>query len=217
MASSENEVEQLAHVLQRPVTAEYEPIRYPDLLFSNDASVEQVRAIGKQFSSHIRSIEDDARKLGEFSIEEKSLIKNICESFLKTLSYLCLSIEFPKLPAPYLQDCKKVILGSDGNLIVVRDDSQIESKQLDSYPAEIVLMIIWAAVPELKEIVSNLTKRVSTRLELFNIIDEEIRNLQSSFESSSEQEDLLSRNSIRENARKALIKPGHKNTNHDSL
>jgi hypothetical protein len=68
----------------------------------------------------------------------------------------------------------------------VQKDGKVESKSLEKYPPETILMVVWALIPRLREEVSLYMKRVSVRLNFLEMVNEELKNIQRPFETHDE-------------------------------
>jgi hypothetical protein len=92
------------------------------------------------------------------------MVSRICKYLRNILSELDLSVSLPQKAVPELEKCKEIVLNSQCHLIMIQKDGKVESKSLENYPPETILMVVWSLIPKLREEVSLYMKRVSMRL-----------------------------------------------------
>jgi hypothetical protein len=182
-----------------------EYVNYLTILQDKDSGDEKIKEIGEKFFDILRSINDDTKQLGEYLIEERNMVKAICTYLRRIFSQLNIAIILPNIPVPPFKTCKEIILNSQGHLIIVKEDDKVESRSLQKYPPEIVLIVIWGVIPKLKEIINAYMRQVSTRLDFFEKINEELKSVQESFEIPQEGDEEGSEDLRVENAREAII------------
>jgi len=159
-----------------------------ELLFIGDSELpdKKVKEIERKFANLMSVITEDARQLSEYLVAEENTIEHVCDFLERILSELNLSIVIPKEAVPTVKESKEIILNSQCHLIIVHRDGSVESKSLGRYPPEIILAVVCALVPRLKEEVSAYLRKVSVRLSFLEMIKEELRNIQRPFVRSSE-------------------------------
>jgi len=69
----------------------------------------------------------------------------------------------------------------------VDEEGKVESKALETCPPETILLAVWGAIPKIKETVSDHMRKVSFRLNFFERMNEEFKNIQKSLEVSKEE------------------------------
>ena len=142
----------------------------------------KAKDVGEKLSGLLKGITEDARQLSEYLTAESSMVTQICGYLSKILSELDLSVILPQKTVPELDKAKELILNTQCHLIVVQKDGKVESKSLENYPPETILMVVWALIPKLREEVSLFMKRVSVRLNFLEMVNEELKNIQRPFE-----------------------------------
>jgi hypothetical protein len=104
---------------------------------------------------------------------------------------LKLSVEIPAEAVPELQStAKKTILNNEGHLILMFEGEKVSSKILEDYPPRIVLTVIWNIIPELKKALQNYRRRISQRVNIFEKIRKELKNIRLIFTSSEQREEV---------------------------
>ena len=164
-----------------------ELLSYPFSLQDIEADDEKVKEIEERFFNLLKVINEDTRQLSEFLVEEESLVKEICACLKDILHWLDLSVTLPAKQFSNLKEYREVILNSQGHLIFVDEEGKVESKALETCPPETILLAVWGAVPKIKETVSDHMRKVSFRLNFFEKINEEFKNIQKSLEVSKEE------------------------------
>jgi len=159
---------------------------YKSVFLENEVDDEKVKDVEEKFSSLLKVITEDSRQLSEYLLAEENMISQICASLRKIFEELDLSVVLPKQAVPSLEKSREVILNSEGHLIIVQKDGTVESKSLEKYPPETVLMVVWGLIPKLREEVSRYMKKVSVRLNFLEMINEELKNIQRPFKISEE-------------------------------
>ena len=153
-----------------------------------DKEIDDAKAkdVSEKFGSLLKVITEDARQLSEYLVAESSTVTQICTYLRSILSELDLSVSLPQKTVPELEKCKELILNSQCHLIMIQKDGKVESKLLEKYPPETILMVVWFLIPKLREEVSLFMKRVSVRLNFLEMVNEELKNIQSPFETHGE-------------------------------
>jgi len=180
---------------------------YLSVLQDKEADDEKVKEIEEKFFSLLKALNEDTRQLSEFMIEEGNMIKDLCTYLRKIFSQLDLSIVLPLIAVPWVETCKEVILNSQGHLILVKNQGEVESKSLENYPPDVILMVIWSVIPQLKELVNSYMKRVSMRVNFFERTGEELKNIQKSFEISTEEASENTYEDFREKSVREVLVP----------
>jgi hypothetical protein len=149
-----------------------------------DKEIDDAKAkdVGEKLSGLLKVITEDARQLTEYLTAESSMVNQICGYLSKILTELNLSVVLPQKTVPELDKAKELILNTQCLLVIVQKDGKVESKSLESYPPETILMVVWALIPRLREEVSLYMKKVSIRLNFLEMVNDELKNIQRPFE-----------------------------------
>jgi hypothetical protein len=161
-------------------------VDYNSVFQDKEIDDNKAKDVGEKLSGLLRVITEDARQLSEYLNAESGMVNQICGYLSKILSELDLSVVLPQKTVPELDKAKELILNTQCHLIVVQKDGKVESKSLEKYPPETILMVVWALIPKLREEVSLYMKRVSVRLNFLEMVNEELKNIQRPFETHDE-------------------------------
>jgi hypothetical protein len=140
----------------------------------------------QKFEELLRVIREETLQLSEFLIEEKRLIHELCVLLKLTLKQLNASFRVSAKMIPLSEGIKHVILNEEGHLILVNDKGEVSSKALEDYPPEVILNVLWVVLPELSEMIVSYRKRISFRVNIFEKISREFKNLHKIFSKREE-------------------------------
>jgi len=161
-------------------------VDYASVFQDKEIDDNKAKDVGEKLSGLLRVITEDARQLSEYLNAESSMVTQVCGYLSKILSELELSVVLPQKTVPEMDKARELILNTQCHLIVVQKDGKVESKSLEKYPPETILMVVWALIPKLREEVSLYMKRVSVRLNFLEMVNEELKNIQRPFENHDE-------------------------------
>jgi len=161
-------------------------VDYASVFQDKEIDDNKAKDVGEKLSGLLRVITEDARQLSEYLSAESGMVTQICGYLSKILSELDLSVVLPQKTVPEMDKARELILNTQCHLIVVQKDGKVESKSLEKYPPETILMVVWALIPKLREEVSLYMKRVSVRLNFLEMVNEELKNIQRPFETHDE-------------------------------
>jgi len=176
--------------------------------------------IEQKFVDLLKGINEETLQLSELLIEENKLAHELCDLLKHILSHFKMSVTIPSNAVPFFKKTKEIILNAQGNLILVDEEGRVDSRLLEDYPTDIILMVAWSFIPQLKKSISLYRKRVSLRVNFFNKINRELNNVNEVFLTSKEEpkepdlEDLLRENGIKklliEDERKKILREDEK-------
>jgi len=135
----------------------------------------------QKFEELLRVIREETLQLSEFLIEEKRLIHELYVLLKLALRQLNASFHISAKMIPLSERIKHVILNEEGHLILINDKGGVSSKALEDYPPEVILNVLWVVLPELSEMIVSYRKRISFRVNIFQKISREFRNLHKIF------------------------------------
>jgi hypothetical protein len=158
----------------------------------SSASFEKVdKPIGEmeqKFDDLLRVVKEETLQLSEFLIEEKRLVQELCILLKLTLRQLNASFHISPKMISVPEKVKHVILNEEGHLILIDDKGGVNSKALEDYSPEVILNVLWVVLPELSEIIVGYSKRISFRVNVFEKISREFRNLHKMFTRTREEQ-----------------------------
>jgi len=135
----------------------------------------------QKFEELLRVIREETLQLSEFLIEEKRLIHELYVLLKLTLRQLNASFHISAKMIPLSEKVKHVVLNEEGHLILVDDKGGVTSRALEDYPPEVILNVLWVVVPEMSQMIVSYRKRISFRVNIFEKISREFRNLHKIF------------------------------------
>ena len=165
----------------------YYPIKLQD---ESDENLEKTETeIEKKFAELLAAISDETLQLSEFLVEEKRLIKELCELLREILKRLKMSFEIPIKVVPEFQGkAKKILLNDEGHLLLILEGENVSSKILEDYPPEVVLNVIWNIIPALEKSLKAYRRKISKRVGIFEKMKKELKNIQRVFSSSEQKQ-----------------------------
>jgi len=165
----------------------------------------------QKFEELLRVIREETLQLSEFLIEEKRLIHELYVLLKLTLRQLNASFHISAKMIPLSEKVKHVVLNEEGHLILVDDKGGVTSRALEDYPPEVILNVLWVVVPEMSEMIVSYRKRISFRVNIFEKISREFRNLHKIFlrreedQPSEGSEESLKDEAQKDGVRKSLL------------
>jgi len=142
----------------------------------------------QKFDDLLRVVKEETLQLSEFLIEEKRLVQELCLLLKLTLRQLNASFHLSPKMISFPEKVNHVILNEEGHLILIDEKGGVNSKALEDYSPEIILNVLWVVLPELSETIVNYRKRISFRVNVFEKISHEFRNLNKMFTRTREEQ-----------------------------
>lgn len=146
------------------------------------------KKVEKRFFDELKSLGEEAMQLTEFLSEEKRLCHELCSLLKASLGRLDLTVEVPVEALPFLEKAEKVMLNAKCHLIIVDEDGRIDSMALEEYSSEVILMVVWNIITQLKVLIGEYKKKVKQRVEYFDRISRDLRSLHGAFDLPYEEE-----------------------------
>jgi len=163
----------------------------------------------QKFEELLRIIREETLQLSEFLIEEKKLTHELYVLLKPVLKQLNTSFNIPTKAIPLSERVKQIFLNAEGHLILIDEKNGVSSKALEDCPPEVILNVLWVVIPALSGAIVSYRKRVSFRVNLFNRINQELRNLYKTFvkrQESPEEDEETQREKLRDDGvRKSLL------------
>jgi hypothetical protein len=144
----------------------------------------------QKFDALLRVVKEETLQLSEFLIEEKRLVQELCILLKLTLRQLNASFHISPKMIAVPEKVNHVILNEEGHLILIDNKGGVNSKALEDYSPEVILNVLWVVLPELSEIIVGYRKRISFRVNVFEKISRELRNLHKMFTRTREEQAL---------------------------
>jgi hypothetical protein len=170
-------------------------LSYPSRLQNEEANEDFEKERGdieRRFTELLMALSEEIVQLSEFLIEEKKLIRELCMLLRDILRRMNMNFEIPIKAIPEFQTTvKKILLNSEGHLILMHESQKVNSKMLEDYPPHIVLAVVWNVIPDLERSLKIYGRRISQRVSIFEKIRKELKNIQRVFSSSEEKQEVL--------------------------
>jgi len=181
------EVEENAEEKKESVTAESSDIASPlqsgemEKAAGSGETERNLSEMEQKFEELLKVIREETLQLSEFLIEEKRLIHEVYVLLKLTLRQLNASFRISAKMIPLSERSKHAVLNEEGHLILINDKGEVSSKALEDYPPEVTLNVLWVVLPELSEMIVSYRKRISFRVNVFEKISREFKNLHKIF------------------------------------
>jgi F0F1-type ATP synthase membrane subunit b/b' len=170
---------------------------------------ETMKEIEHKLNDFLKVLNEETMQLSEFLMVEKTLTHELCRFLRQSLKRLNISFSIPPKAIPSLEKARQIILNEEGHLIVVQEKGRITSKLLEDYTPDIILMVLWNIIPELSKAMGTYRKRISFRVNFFEKLKKELKNIFKAFASSEGKLQENSDDSLSEDAvKKALQSNG---------
>ncbi len=156
--------------------------------FASERVEKSVGEMEQKFDEMLKVVKEETLQLSEFLVEEKRLVHELCLLLKLTLRQLNASFHISPKMISVPENVNHVILNEEGHLILIDDKGGVNSKALEDYSPEIILNVLWVVLPELGEIIVAYRKRISFRVDVFEKITHEFRNLGKMFARAREEQ-----------------------------
>jgi len=146
-------------------------------MITNETPPPQYQASDDTIQESLRIVNEEALQLSEFLLQEEKLIRELCVILKQVLKQLNMSITIPANVLPQQEKIQRIILNDEAHLILINDKNEVKSKALEDYPPEVIYNIASFIIPELSKSLTFYRKKISSRISLFDRINQELRNL----------------------------------------
>ena len=160
---------------------------YEDLQPGGESSGERLREMEPALSELFQSMREGAQVLTESRAEDTRRSRELCDALNAYTEWLDLTLELPPETIPEFYNVEKMFLSPKGRLVVVDGQGRVRSKALKEYPTEIVLTVVWNALPRLQSKINAYAERLGERIDLLDRISRELRSLPTSAEETPEE------------------------------
>ena len=157
------EVEKKAENSQRMIKGETSPHSY-------QPSSDQIR-------ESLRIINEETLQLTEFLLQEDKLVKELCVLLKQVLKQLNISFKIPSKVFPQAWNSQWIILNDEAHLVFVDNENEVKSKALEDCPPQVILNVALFIIPELSKSLTSYRKKISSRIDIFDRINQELRNI----------------------------------------
>ncbi len=176
MTESDAKPPQNSHTEAQDNSGSFPPIQLPEANNGNAQETKISQQNEQKMQELLQSMNEESAKLSGHLAEENKIMIEICNSLVQVTKKLHVSIDIPSRDLPLKRNMKKAILGEDGYL-KIQYDEDTHSAFLAEYPSEVVMAVLWIAVPELTKAISVYRKRANSRMNFFEGLKKELKNI----------------------------------------
>ncbi len=176
-----------------------------------DTSTGTGHTLNEQMQESLKILSEETLQLSELIWQEAKLAREFCALLKQVLKQLNISFNLPVNVFPQGAKLQQAILNSSGHLILINDKNEVESKALEDNPPDIVFNLVSVIIPELGKSLSLHRQKISVRIDLFDRVNRELRNLRNMSDTRSNKLDEGS-NHIEDGIRKTLLNQNKETT-----
>jgi len=169
-----------------------------------DTSSETPQTLNEQMQESLKVLSEETLQLSELIWQESKLTREFCALLKQVLKQLNMSFNLPVNVFPRGVKLQQVILNSEAHLILINDKNEVESRALEDYPSDVVFNLVSFIIPELGKSLGLHRQKISIRIDFFDRVNRELRNLRNmSDDCSGKLEENTSR--VENGIRKTLL------------
>ncbi len=142
-----------------------------------DTSPETSQTLNEQMQESLKVLSEETLQLSELIWQESKLTREFCALLKQVLKQLNMSFNLPVDIFPKEVKLQQVILNSEAHLILINDKNEVESKALEDYPSDVVFNLVSFIIPELGKSLGLYRQKISVRIDFFDRVNRELRNL----------------------------------------
>ena len=150
---------------------------YEDLQLSGESSDVRIKEMEPALSELIPSIREGAETLAASIAEYTRLSRELCKALAAYTGWLDITLEIPPEEIPRFYEAEKMFLSPQGHLVVIDNRGRVDSKALEEYPTEVVLMVVLNAMPQIKSKMDEYAQRLSERIDLLEGFSSLLRSI----------------------------------------
>ena len=129
----------------------------------------------------LKNLNEEALQLSEFLDHEEKLIKELCVLLRQVLEQLKISFSIPASVVPEAWRSLRMYLNAEAHIISINSKNEVTSKALENYPPQVIFNIVSFILPELSRALTSYRQKISSRIDLFDRINQELKNLSKIF------------------------------------
>jgi hypothetical protein len=159
--------------------AEAEQVRESYPVNEKSRQSKQTQVTLQEIIESLKSVQDDIGQIAELTSEERSLVTEFISSLLKFMQPLAASILVePEQVSDYVGDAVQVSLTQTGHLAVLRQDGQLELKNLsDEKYRDLLIGVLEDVIPKFKQLTSNQKRKVENRIKFLTSVTKEMQKM----------------------------------------
>jgi len=142
--------------------------------------------LSEQMQESLKILSEETLQLSELIWQEAKLTREFCAVLKQVLRHLKISFNLPVNVFSQGQKLQQAILNPEAHLILINDKNEVESKALEDYPPDVIFNSVSFIVPELSRSLTLYRQKIAMRIDLFDKVNRELRNLRNMSENCSD-------------------------------
>lgn len=134
----------------------------------------------------LKILSEETLQLSELIWQEAKLTKEFCAVLKQVLRQLKISFNLPVNVITQGQRLQQAILNPEAHLILINDKNEVESRALEDYPPDVISNMISFIVPELSKSLTLYRQKIAVRIDVFDRVNRELRNLRNMSDNRSD-------------------------------
>jgi hypothetical protein len=148
-------------------------------------ATETSHMLNDQMQESLKALSEETLQLSELIWQEAKLTKEFCTVLKQVLKQLKISFNLPVNIFAQGRRLQQAILNSEAHMILINDKNEVESRALEDYPPDVISNMISYIIPELSKSLTLYRQKIAARIDLFDKVNRELRNLQNISDNSS--------------------------------
>ena len=145
--------------------------------------------LNEQMQESLKILSEETLQLSELIWQEAKLTREFCAVLKQVLRHLKISFNLPVNVFSQGQKLQQAILNPEAHLILINDKNEVESKALEDYPPDVIFNSVSFIVPELSRSLTLYRQKIAMRIDLFDKVNRELRNLRNMSENCSDKKE----------------------------
>ncbi len=142
--------------------------------------------LNEQMQESLKVLSEETLQLSELIWQEAKLTREFCAVLKQVLRHLKISFNLPVNVLSQGQKLQQAILNPEAHLILINDKNEVESKALEDYSPDVIFNMVSFIVPELSRSLTLYRQKIAMRIDLFDKVNRELRNLRNMSENCSD-------------------------------
>jgi len=142
--------------------------------------------LNEQMQESLKVLSEETLQLSELIWQEAKLTKEFCAVLKQVLKQLKISFNLPVNVIAQGQRLQQAILNPEAHMILINDKNEVESRALEDYPPDVISNMISFIVPELSKSLTLYRQKIAVRIDLFDRVNRELRNLRNMSDNHSD-------------------------------
>jgi len=151
-----------------------------------DTSAGASSTLNEQMQESLKILSEETLQLSELIWQEAKLTREFCAVLKQVLRHLKISFNLPVSVFSQGQRLQQAILNPEAHLILINDKNEVESRALEDYPPDVIFSMVSFIIPELSRSLTLHRQKISLRIDLFDRVNRELRNLRNMSENHSD-------------------------------